>query len=29
MTILKRAALEKAACECYAVVHERFRHFHD
>lgn len=29
MKILKRAALEKAACECYAVVNERFREFLD
>lgn len=27
MTILDRAALEEAACECYAIVSERFRHF--
>jgi CRP-like cAMP-binding protein len=27
MTILNRKAMEKAACECYAVVNERFRRF--
>ena len=27
MTILKRAALEEAACECYAIVNERLRRF--
>lgn len=27
MTILDRAKLEEAACECYAVIHDRFRVF--
>lgn len=27
MTILSRAALEKASCECYAIIHDRFAHF--
>ena len=27
LKVLKRAALEKAACECYAVIRDRFRKF--
>ncbi|MEP7216753.1 MAG: Crp/Fnr family transcriptional regulator [Anaerolineaceae bacterium] len=29
MTILDRAKLEEAACECYAVIGERFKMFHE
>jgi len=29
LTILNRGALEKASCECYAVVREHYRHFLD
>ena len=29
MTIIDRPGLEKAACECYAVVHELIRHLQD
>ena len=29
MTILNRLGLQEAACECYAVIRDRFRHFHE